>query len=114
MEVEQILIDFDQEISRCSKKKARENSLDNWSRCTFDEFLEETIYLFSDGKTRLSVRLELEYGTIVPLVMLVTTKTGMGKEEEIRRYLQLLTLAVWEDYKLEENNGIQRSTSSIM
>jgi hypothetical protein len=112
VEVEQILIDFDQEISRCSRKKARENSSDNWSRCTFDEFLEETVYLFADGKSRLSVRLELEYGTIVPLVVLVTNK--QGKEDEIRRYLQLLTLAVWEDYKLEETNGIQGSAPSVM
>lgn len=100
MEVKQILIDFDRLLTECSAKKARENSEENWSRCTFDDFLEETVYFFSDVQTRLYVKLELEYGSIVPLIFLTTTKRK--KEDEIRRYLQLISHAVWEEYERKE------------
>lgn len=46
--------------------------------------------------------MELEYNEIVPIVQVVTTKRD--KEDEIKHYLQLLVLAVWEEYK-EESHG---------
>ena len=50
------------------------------------------------------MKLELEQNQIVPLVFIVTTKQKNKKyEEEIRKYLQLTNLAVWEDYRLMEN-----------
>lgn len=74
----------------CSRKKAEETSRENWSRYSFDDFLEESVYFFSDGKTRLHVKLELEYNCIVPLVFIETVNKDEG---EIRRYLQLICFA---------------------
>lgn len=102
MEIKRILIDFDRFISNCGEKKAKETSEYNWLCCTFDEFLEETVYFFSDGQTRLYVKLELEYGSIIPLVFIAATKKKVREEGEIRRFLQLVSHGVLEMYNRME------------
>ncbi len=96
-----MLHDFDRELTGQSLRKIRDNLNVNYS---FGAILKEVPYVFSDGRTQVIVRLELEYNRIVPMVEVVTTRLKRERKyEEIRRYTQIIGHMIWETYlKLEE------------